>query len=160
MDNEPAEPSHIEVVDAWIKRSAERCSSSELVALFSAAIDELWGRAVTTLGTVTLAAITDRVLGMATGRYPFLSAINPRPNGDGRARQQAQERLALVPRAELLQGLRFAVIEMLSVIGRLTAEILSRELHGVLAAVTDRALDDKQPAAAPSPAHSAAKVPS
>lgn len=152
MDNEPAEPSHTEVVDAWIKRSAERCSSSELVALFSAAIDEIWGRAVTTLGSVTLAAITDRVLGMAAGRYPFLSVINPRPNGDGRARQQVQDRLALVPRAELLEGLRFALIELLAVLGRLTAQILSHELHAALITVTDRA-SDAQPTA---PAHPAA----
>jgi hypothetical protein len=145
MDNKPTEPSHTEVVDAWIKRSAERCSSSELVA-------------VTTLGSVTLAAITDRVLGMATGRYPFLSVINPRPNGDGRARQQGQERLALVPRAELLDGLRFALIELLAVIGRLTAQILSHELHAALMTVADRAPDAKPSAAAQPSADDAAKV--
>lgn len=161
MDNEPAEPSHTEVVDAWLKRSAERCSSSELVGLFSAAVDELWARAVTTLGSVTLTAITDRVLSTATGRYPFLSVINPRPNGDGRWRQELQDRLALVPRAELLDGLRFALIEMLAVIGRLTAQILSAELHTAFTSITLRTLEVKPATAAPSSsASSAAKVPS
>jgi hypothetical protein len=129
MDRAPDEPSHRVAVDAWIQRSVERGSSFEIVGLFGAALERLWNRAARTLGSVTLTAVAERVLGTATGRYPFLSVINPRPNGDARWREQLHERLASVPKSQLLEGLRFALIELLTVIGRLTAEILSQDLH-------------------------------
>lgn len=129
MDRITDEPGHRLVVDAWIKRSVERGSSFEIVGLFGAAVDGLWNRAAGTLGSVTLTAIAERVLSTATGRYPFLSVITSRPNADARWRDQLHERLGSVPKAQLLEGLRFALIELLTVIGRLTAEILSPDLH-------------------------------
>jgi len=134
MDRAPDEPSHRVVVDAWIRRSVERGSSFEIVGLFGAALEGLWTRAEGTLGSVTLTAIAERVLGAATGRYPFLSVISPRPNGDARWRERLHERLASVPKLQLLEGLRFALIELLAVIGRLTAEILSQDLHAAIMA--------------------------
>jgi hypothetical protein len=145
MECAQPEPSHADIVDGWIKRTVEHGSSIEIVGWFGAALEALWTRAVTTLGTVTLTAIAERVLATTTGRFPFLSIINPHPNGDPRWRQQLAERLATVPRSELLEGLRFALIELLVVIGRLTAEILSEELHAAIAEVT--ALPDDRPAA-------------
>jgi hypothetical protein len=136
MDRVQGEPSHTALVDTWIKRSVEHSSSFDLVGLFGAALEALWHRAATTLGSVTLTAIAERVLGNAVGRYPYLSAINPRPNGDARWRRLLHERLALTPRSELLEGLRFALIELLTVIGRLTAEILSADLHAAIMSVT------------------------
>ncbi|HEY0475997.1 MAG TPA: hypothetical protein VGD37_00650 [Kofleriaceae bacterium] len=132
MDRSQDEPLHSAVVDAWIQRTIENGSSFEVVDLFGAALEALWTRAVMALGSVTLTAIVERVLGTAAGRYPFLSVINPRPNGDARWRQQLAERLTSVPRLALVEGLRFALIELLTVIGRLTAEILSPELHAAI----------------------------
>ncbi len=136
MDRQLDDRSHIAVVDAWLERSLDHTSSAEIVKLFGMAAEALWDRLVTTLGTVTLTAIAERVLYTATGRYTFLSMINPRPNGDLRWKQQLKDRLAAVPRADLLDGLRFALIELLTVTGRLTAEILSDELHAALEGVT------------------------
>jgi hypothetical protein len=135
MDRTRDEPSHTAAVDAWLARSLDRDPSIESVALFRAALEAVCGRAVTTLGTVTLTAIAERVLYTATARHGFLSAANPRPNGDARWKQQLIERLSTVPRAELIAGLRFALIELLTVVGRLTAEILTSELHAALAGV-------------------------
>jgi hypothetical protein len=136
MDHAQDEPSHTAAVDAWLARSiGDHGSSIEVAALFRNAFEALWGRAVTTLGTVTLTAITERVLHTATARHGFLSAVNPRPNGDARWKQHLIERLSTVPRDELIAGLRFALIELLTVVGRLTAEILSPELHAALAEV-------------------------
>jgi hypothetical protein len=132
MDRAHDEPNHSAVVDAWLERSTYHASPNEIVARFGAAFEALWARAVTTLGSVTLTAIAERVLTTATGRYPFLSAINTHPNGDARWRQHLHERLASVPRAELIEGLRHGLIELLTVIGRLTAEILTHELHAAV----------------------------
>jgi hypothetical protein len=41
-----------------------------------------------------------------------------------------------VPRAALIEGLRYGLIELLTVIGALTAEVLRGELHAALEAVT------------------------
>jgi len=132
MDPTPGEPSHRAAVDRWVARSIGDASPIEIVGRFGAAFEALWTCAVTTLGSVTLTAIAERVLTTATGRYPFLAAINPRPHGDARWRQHLYERLASVPRPELIEGLRHGLIELLTVIGRLTAEILTDELHAAM----------------------------
>ena len=136
MDRTQDEPSHRAAVDAWIERSLDHDSSVEVVGLFRGALEALWSSAVTTLGTVTLTAIAERVLHTVTNQYGFLAAINPRSNDDTRWKQHLHERLASTPRAELIAGLRFGLIEFLTVIGRLTAEILSEELHAALREVT------------------------
>jgi hypothetical protein len=136
------EPSHEAVVDAWLARSIDHDSSVEIVRLFHAALDAVWNRAVTILGPVTLTAIAERVLHNATERYPFLSAIDRRSNsdrrsgGDARWMERLHERLVTVPRAALIESLRYGLIELLTVIGALTAEVLRGELHAALEAVT------------------------
>jgi hypothetical protein len=133
------EPSHVVAVDTWLARSITHCSSAEVVGLFRVAFEALWNRAVTTLGSVTLTAIAECVLITATNQYEFLSVIKPHAphaSGASRGKQQVYERLTSVPRSELVEGLRFGLIELLTVIGRLTAELLSQELHDALHATT------------------------
>jgi hypothetical protein len=136
MERSSDEHGHAAKVDNWLARSVDDGSSAEIVRLFHAAVEAVWNEAVTTLGTTTLAAIADRVLSHAIDRYTFLAAINPRSNGGGRWKGQAHEKLAQVPRAQLIEGLRFGLIELLAVIGTLTAEILCDQLHAALDAVT------------------------
>ena len=137
------EPSHEAVVDAWLARSIDHDSSVEIVRLFHAALDAVWNRAVTILGPVTLTAIAERVLHNATERYSFLSVIDRRSNSDRRSGGDArwmerlyEERLVTVPQAALIGGLRYGLIELFTVIGALTAEVLRDELHAALEAVT------------------------
>jgi hypothetical protein len=151
MDPTRPEPSHTAEVDAWIDTWIHRTSDAagavslaEPVDLFRAAVEALWQRAVTTLGAVTLTAIAERVLVTATERYGFLSVINPRPNGDLRWKQALRERLMAVSQPDLVEALRFGMIELLTVIGRLTAEILSPELHAVLAEITPASIETTQ----------------
>jgi hypothetical protein len=141
MDPTRAELSHAAAVDGWIAQVIDGADQADVVDLFRAALEVLWGRTVTTLGSVTLIAIGERVLSTATRRYSFLAAVNARPNGDARWKQQLRERLTLVPRPELIEGLRFAFVELLTVIGRLTAEILSPDLHAALREITASGVD-------------------
>jgi len=148
-DHAPAESSHAGVVDAWVRRAIENDPSADALELFHVVFETVWNRAVATLGTTTLLAITERVLRTASNRYRFLLAINTRPTTDPRWRQRLYARLGAVPRLQLIEGLRFALIELLTVIGRLTAEILSDELH---AAVIDTATGEPERAIAIAPA--------
>ena len=124
------ESTHSAAVDAWLARAlGAGASSADVVREAHAAVEAVWKRAVTALGSVTLSAIAERVLHNASERYGFLSAINPRPNGDARWREVLHERLAAVPSRELMEAVRFGLVELLTVIGTLTAEILSPDLH-------------------------------
>lgn len=135
MDHPRDESSHGAAVDEWIETAiAADASSADVVDLFRSALEAIWSRGVISLGSVTLTAIAERVLNDATTRYSFLQAINPRSNGDARWKQQVRERLVGVRRLDLIEGLRFGLVELLRVIGRLTAEILSPELHAALRA--------------------------
>jgi hypothetical protein len=136
MDRAHDEPSHAAVVDAWLARSVDHDSSVEIVRQFYAALESVWNRAVAVLGPVTLTAIAERVLHHVTERYTFLPAIDPRSNRDARWTERLHERLVTVPRAALIESLRYGLIELLTVIGTLTAEVLRDELHAALDAVT------------------------
>jgi hypothetical protein len=145
MTHEQDQPGHVAAVDAWLAHSLAHDSSVEIVSLFEVAYEALWNRAVSTLGSVTLAALTDRALFTAAGRYAFLSAMAPCSHGDLRSKPQTHERLASVPRSELIEGLRFGLLELITVIGRLTAEILSEELHAALMETTATTPDPEAP---------------
>ncbi len=142
MDRSADEQIHDAPVGALLERASDCESSIEIISLFRSALEAVWSRAVTTLGAVTLTAIVERVLHTAAAKHAFLSAVNPHPNGDARWKQHLQDRLAQVPRAELLSGLRFGLVELLTVTGRLTGEILSDELH---AAIRDALPSDAAP---------------
>ena len=75
-------------------------------------------------------AILDRVLCVATEQYPFLSALKVEANG--LRCQELQARADSVEHDQLAQGVRFVLVEFLTVLGNLTAEILTPALHSEL----------------------------
>ena len=98
---------------------------------FEAALHGLWTRLDPTLGEVTLSAIAERVLHNAAEKYPFFAALEIElPTGIKNA--EKREQIGDVKDTELLAGMRFVVIELLTLLGNLTAEILTPELHAEL----------------------------
>ena len=133
---------HERCVDAWLAHSVDRSSSHELARLLFRATDALWARAVTVLGSVTLNAIVTRVLRRAETRYPFAANAY----GKSPARRVELEQAVTIPASELIDGMRFVLVELLDVLGKLTAEILTPELHAALYEVaSDRADAIMQP---------------
>jgi hypothetical protein len=119
---------HATCVDTWLSRSGNDLSRDDRLRLFRVALDALWVRARTTLGEVTLTAITERVLYNASERFPFLSSLKVEP-GRGPQSRELADRLGAIDASELVRGVRFILVEFLTVIGNLTAEILTPELH-------------------------------
>jgi hypothetical protein len=117
----------------------EDTSCEQLVQRFEVAFGAMWWRARQTLGDVTLIAIADRVLYSATEQYPMLSALTA--DADGLHCQALKERAAELPRDQLADGICLLLTEFLSVLGNLTAEILTPGLHSELAKV-EHADDD------------------
>lgn len=94
----------------------------------------LWNRAHLTLGDVTLAAITDRVLYNAAEKFPPFESITVGPAGMDF--EGLREEGAVLDGDDLAEGVRFVITEFLTVIGNLTGEILTPALHSELSKVT------------------------
>lgn len=128
-----AEHEHRACVDAWLERAAKGLPPERLVGLFERGFAALWGRAYRTLGDVTLAAIVGRALYTAAEHYPFLSALEV--DASGLRGQRLHEVAASASPERLSEGLRFVLVEFLTVLGNLTADILTPSLHAALSAV-------------------------
>ncbi|GAC1344529.1 MAG: hypothetical protein NVS2B9_04670 [Myxococcales bacterium] len=102
--------------------------------MFEAGLRAVWDPTQTTLGEVTLNAIADRVLHNAAERFPSFSALQVEPSG-GIQFRALREGIGSIQAAELRAGVRFVLVEFLTVLGSLTAEILTAELHAALSKV-------------------------
>ena len=122
---------HQAVVREWLGL-AEGSSSVRVLELFETGFQRVWQRAQPTLGEVTLGAILDRVLYTATERFSLLGTLGIR-NGslDFSSLRGGIDDL---PADELVQAAGFVLAEFLTVLGHLTAEILTPALHAELSA--------------------------
>lgn len=117
-------------VDAWFERAAKGVPVEQLIVEFEAAFTALWRRAHQTLGDVTLAAIIDRVLYVAAEQHPVMAALELDVTG---VRWDAfRQRAASLQAEQLVDGVRFVLLEFLTVLGKLTGEVLSAPLHAQL----------------------------
>ena len=68
-------------VNAWMERGAKELPPDRLLRAFETAFAVLWRRAHRTLGDVTLTAIVDRVLYVASEQYPMFSSLKVGASG-------------------------------------------------------------------------------
>ena len=121
-------------MDAWLARAAKGASPEVLGRLFEAAFGALRARTNITLSEVTLTAIAGRVLHHAAGKFPLFKAVELDPNCGIQCRE-LREGITSVHASELREAIRFVLVEYLTVLGNLTAEILTPELHAELSGV-------------------------
>jgi hypothetical protein len=124
------ERDHDVVVDEWMSRWTRDLPSDELLSAFEIGLGRIWNRAQQTLGEVTLGAIGERVLHGAIERYPALATLEI--NGSGLNFEMLRNDLSRIPAQDLERALRFVVVELLTVLGRLTADIMTPALHEAL----------------------------
>ena len=129
------EANHTTVVAAWLERAPKDASPELLVQLLEDALAVLWQCTSNTLGDVTLTAIAGRVLYNAAEKFPMFAVLHVEPEA-GIQCQPLRDRMHTSDDSDLLrQGIRFVLVEFLTVLGSLTAEILSPALHEELANV-------------------------
>ena len=131
---------HGELVDAWMARVGAGLPAEGLITLFEEAFALLWSRAHDTLGDVTLTAILDRVLCSVVDEHPALAGLRADANG-----LHCDPLDDYLEREPVAQGVRFVLVEFLSVLGSLTDDILTPALHAQLAshaAPTESTTDD------------------
>lgn len=127
----PDDNRHREVVAAWAARIGPDLPPRQMIDAFENAFDRLWQRARRTLGDITLVAISDRVLDTASRQCGVLDAVSI---GDGGLNfDKLRERANETDRAELLLAAQVVLIEFLTVLGKLVADILTPALHAELA---------------------------
>jgi len=121
---------HHAAVAAWMQGPIRDASPPALLAAFEAAFGALWRRSYLVLGEVTLVAILDRVLATAVERYPLLADVAATASGLDCTRLRSQRPASHV---QLAGAVAFVLVEFLTVLGNLTAEILTPALHAELA---------------------------
>ena len=140
------EGEHAVAVDAWLERAAGNQPPKVVLEAFEAAFTALWSCTNVTLGEVTLGAIADRVLHTAAERHPELGRLKLGPAGRLDTGALAGK-LAAARNPALWEGCRFVLIELLTVLGHLTAEILTPELHAELSRLAPPTPDGADPGA-------------
>lgn len=133
MSEAPLSDVHSVLVSTWEQRSASGLTLIERVRLFEKGILLVEQRASQTLSRITLLVILDRVLQKSTEQFPILSSINIEPNSLSFDLDPKFETQKL---NHLIEALRFLLIELLTILGRITADILTTPLHSELLKVT------------------------
>jgi len=129
----PDKSDHRARVEAWVDRAAKEARPEQLLDAFERAFGAIWRRARVTLGDVTLTAILDRVLYTAAERYPLLSPLEV--DESGLRSDTFRQRAGGLRPDEVADVIRFILVEFLTVLGNLTAEVLTPALHSELAKV-------------------------
>jgi hypothetical protein len=124
---------HSHCVSEWMKH-ASAIQPDALAKLFEKAFTALWRRTHSTLGDITGAAIVDRVLHNAKEEHPILGFVKLDSNGVDFT--EFRERAGSTSHRELTDAIRFVLVELLTVVGALTAEILTPALHSELSKIT------------------------
>ena len=124
------EHDHGACVDKWRRTLGDDVDGPALVRAFVRAYRSLWQRARLTLGDVTLVAIGDRVLYDAKEQHPILEHV--RLDVAGIFAEELERRASTLDMTELDRAVRTVLVELLAVLGRLTAGVLTLPLHAAL----------------------------
>lgn len=132
---------HEKLIATWERNNATGLASDKHALLLEKAIDAIEKRALVTLSSITLMVILDRVLHQSKEKYPVLSMVTIESRNldfkefNRSIKEHGSE--------ELLLALRYLLVEILRILGRITADILTVPLHKELMKVTW--IDPEQP---------------
>lgn len=143
------ENGHSECVNAWMDPVAKELPPDMLIDFFERGFAAMWQRAHRTLGDVTLTAIGDRVLRGAAEQFPAFSVLTV--DGSGLQCKELRERAAGSNHDQLAAGIRFVLVEFLTILGNLTANVLTPALHAELSKIVPQKSDpgDRKSSGAP-----------
>lgn len=127
------ETRHSACVRSWFSQAAAASTLEIFLMDFEQAFAAVWRRAHVTLGNVTLSAILDRVIHNASERCSMLSLLTV--DETGLRCQALAESAPGLEQEQVEQGLQLVLVEFLTILGNLTAEVLTPALHAELAKV-------------------------
>lgn len=130
----PVDSIHKTRVSSWAGPNAEALSAEQLIRLFGAAIRAVEQRSLATLSNVTLMVVVDRALRECVEKFPVLSEIKAQPQGMDLGALLGKS--AGLEIKELREALEHLLVVLLTVLGNITADILTAPLHKALMEVT------------------------
>jgi hypothetical protein len=122
---------HQERVAAWIARLVG-APATQLVDALDGVVGALWRRAQQPLGDTTVRAIVSRVVLSSASRHPVLATLHARTEGVSCEALRAAAAGGAVDAAELRAAADDLLVELLTVLGALTGNVLTPALHGEL----------------------------
>ena len=128
--NQSQKPEHAKKVDEWISKSVVGLEQVDQARVLASAILEIENRVLLTLSSITWKAILERALSQSSEQHPLLLGIKVEAHGLSIA--------GLLPSLQsehtnqVIESFRFFIIEILTIVGNLTAEVLSEPLYRVL----------------------------
>lgn len=126
--------SHAEQVSLWDEKICAGLDLNTFVRTYGCAIQAVELRSLVTLSSVTVKVVIDRALHESLGKYPLLSWVSVEPERLDLSRLIGQ--CESYDPSEVRQALQFLLIEVLNVLGNITAEVLTPALHTELLRVT------------------------
>lgn len=130
--------SHKEIVFLWEKENAKNLECKEFIKLFAGALLNLEKRCFATLSNVTVQVVIDRVLHEGHEKYPILNLIKLEPSGLNF--EELNQNCEKYKAQELKEALSYLLVELLTVIGNITSDVLTAPLHKKLMEVTSASI--------------------
>src|SRR5438552_3434923 len=124
---------HAKRVNSWMEEVAKDAPVASLLLLFEAAWSALWRRAENAVGEVALGSIAELVRSKSVERYQFLSPLSL--EADGISCKALLESAGSLEKGEVQEGLRFMLVELLTIIGDLTDQVLTPGLYEELSRI-------------------------
>lgn len=120
---------HGKIVSEWEKANGKDLSAEDLTLLYAKAIQAVEKKSLITLSSITVLVVVDRSIHEAKLHHPFLTEVKATPEGVNFSRF-----LKLTDLSAEQQGvaLRELLIDLLNVLGNITADILTSSLHSEL----------------------------
>lgn len=124
---------HIKQVEAW-KTKNNGLSDKDRNQLFINGILAVRQKSLGTLSSVTVTAVIDRILIECQERFSVLSEI--RNDSEGLHFNKFADHLMNLKPSEIQDALQELLLELLEVFGKITADILTKNLHKELMNIT------------------------
>ena len=124
---------HVDRVKAWINPATKDLSSEQLVALFEQTMTALWTRARSTMSSVMMTAVLERVILDSSENHPILSLLKITDTGvDFDEFHKSGNTLSA---NQVLEAFQMTIVEFIAILGGLTNEVISPALYSELSKV-------------------------
>jgi hypothetical protein len=133
-------PNHLAVIDTWEEKTARGLSVDQQILLLEKGIHAVEKRALKTLSLITLTVVLDRALNQSKEKFTILQnakidsgvsilkLLEDKDNQSSEFRVQSSE--------NLLKALQYFLETLMTILTRITADILTIPIHKALQEVT------------------------
>lgn len=128
------ETTHQELVSFWEEKNIKNLSTDQAIQVYGSALQAIEQRCLATLSSVTMQVVLDRIIYQGLEQFPFFKELTLEPAGLNF--NNLIQKKDLYDLKDINTAFRYLLIELLTVIGKITSEVLTVALHKELMEVT------------------------